>query len=144
MNYRIKTLLEESFGLSPNLKIDEECGLPQEAWYFMGDFIAWCQQHLKLENVPKIHICSNRENGMTTGAYDPQSSQIFVYGKGRALVDIMRTLAHELSHHNQRLQDRIKSTKRDWNLEGEADANAGKMVFTFAHSQPQRMKIYDI
>jgi hypothetical protein len=64
-------------------------------------------------------------------------------GGGRALVDMMRTLAHELTHYRQRLQNKIKSTKRDWDLEGEADTEAGKLVFTYAHAVEENMAVYD-
>lgn len=112
--------------------------------FYLNEFAGFCCKHLGIPKLPPIRIVATREGGMTTGAYDPATHQILVYGKGRALVDILRTLAHELTHYRQRLQDKIKSTKRDWNLEGEADGEAGKMVFNFAHSTPTNMKIYEL
>jgi hypothetical protein len=108
------------------------------------EFLEFCKTNLGLPNIPNINIADNRNNGMTTGAYEPSTDRISVYGKGRALVDVLRTLAHELTHYRQRLNDQIKSNDRDWNLEGEADAEAGKMVYTFAHQDPNYMQIYEL
>lgn len=158
--HRIRYLLRETFELQndvaeqppveqisdpeTSLSIDEGCGLSEEAWQHLNAFAQFCQENLGLPNLPNVHIVATREGGMTTGAYDPQSHEILVYGKNRALVDIMRTLAHELTHYRQRLQDKIKSAKRDWNLEGEADAEAGKMVYTYTHSAPENMGVYEL
>jgi Zn-dependent peptidase ImmA (M78 family) len=99
---------------------------------------------LGIPNLPQIEIVAQRIGGMTTGAYDPATHKILVLGGSRALADVLRTLAHELTHYRQRLQNKIKSTKRDWEIEGEADAEAGKMVYTYAHTVPENMAIYDL
>jgi hypothetical protein len=141
--HRVRYLLKESFELPSQLSIDEGCGFGEEAWKHVNDFAEFCKENLGLPNLPKIRIVATREGGMTTGAYDPKTHMILVYGKGRALVDVLRTLAHELTHYRQRLQDKIKSFKRDWDLEGEADAEAGKMVYTYAHASEENMGIYE-
>ena len=142
--HKLRFLLKESFQLESNISIDEGCGFGESHWKFVNEFANYCKQNLGLPDVPSIKIVDNRQGGMTTGAYDPQTHGILILGKGRALVDVLRTLAHELTHYRQRLKNQIKSDKRDWNIEGEADAEAGKMVFTFAHSDPSRLGIYEI
>jgi hypothetical protein len=141
--HKLRFLLKESFELDQPLQIDPNCGYPDEARMHANDFTIFCMQQLGLPDLPRIRILAVREGGMTTGAYDPRTHEIMVLGGGRALVDMMRTLAHELTHYRQRLQNKIKSTKRDWDLEGEADAEAGKMVFTYAHAVEENMAVYD-
>jgi hypothetical protein len=124
--------------------IDGGCDFTADKHTHFDAFCEWCKEKLDLPNLPKIHILDNRNSGITTGGYNPNTHEIQVYGKGRALIDILRTLAHELTHYRQRLQDRIKSSERDWNLESEADTEAGKMVYTYAHSSREAMAVYDV
>lgn len=142
--HKLRFLLKESFELPQPLQIDAGCGYGDEARMHANDFAIFCMQQLGLEQLPSILIVATREGGMTTGAFNPANDQIMVLGGGRALVDMLRTLAHELTHYRQRLQNKIKSTERDWDLEGEADAEAGKMVYTYAHAVPENMAIYEL
>ena len=142
--HKLRFLLKESFELPQALEINPECGYSDDARMHANGFATYCKQNLGLPNLPKIIVLAVRLPGMTTGAFDPKDDIIYVLGGGRALVDMLRTLAHELTHYRQRLQDKIKSTKRDWNLEGEADAEAGKMVFTYAHATPDNNIIYEL
>lgn len=141
--HKIRFLLKESFDLPQPLQIDGECGYNDEARMHANDFAVFCQQQLGLEKLPTIKILGSRVGEMTTGAFNPATDEIMVLGGGRALVDMMRTLAHELTHYRQRIQNKIVSTKRDWNLEGEADTMAGKIVYTYAHAVSENMAIYD-
>lgn len=142
--HKLRSILKESFQLPSNISVDENCGWGEEAWFHLSEFCDFCKQNLGLPKIPNIRIVSVREGGMTTGAFDPATDMILVYGLDRAVVDVFRTLAHELTHYRQRLQNKIQSTKRDWELEGEADAEAGKMVYTYAHATPENMGIYEL
>jgi len=137
----IKQLLTETF--VRKCLVDSNIGFVSEHIFFLENFSEFCQEQLGLPQLPKIRICGTREGGMTTGAFIPSKDEILVYGKDRALVDILRTLGHELTHYRQRLNGQIKSTERDWDLESEADTEAGKLVYNFAHSSDENMKIYD-
>jgi hypothetical protein len=141
---KLRFILKESFELPQALEIDVECGYSDDARMHANNFATYCQQNLQLPNLPRIKIVATRVGGMTTGAFDPSNNEILVLGGGRALIDVLRTLAHELTHYRQRLQDKIKSTQRDWNLEGEADAEAGKMVYTYAHASPENAIVYEL
>lgn len=142
--YHITRLLKEAFNLPSNINVDAECQWGDEKWHHLIEFSNWCRRNLELPDLPSIRIVASRENGMTTGAFNPATNEISVYGTNRALVDILRTLAHELTHYQQRLNDKIKTMERDWTIEGEADAAAGKMVYTYAHASPQNMGIYEL
>lgn len=142
--HKFRHILKESFSLQSRFSIDEECGFGETHWGFINEFLNFCKENLGLPNIPSVKITGSREGGMTTGAYNPDTDEIMVLGKGRALPDILRTLAHELTHYRQRIENKIKTSERDWNLEGEADSEAGKMVYTFAHKDPSYMQIYEI
>lgn len=142
--HKLRFVLKESFQLPQSLEIDAECQYSDEARMHANDFAEFCKEQLAIPNLPKISIVANRVGQMTTGAFDPSNDMIIVLGGGRALVDVLRTLAHELTHYRQRIQNKIKSTKRDWNLEGEADAEAGKAVYMYAHAVPENMAIYEL
>lgn len=92
---------------------------------------------LEIEKLPKIYLHKDvPPPDVTTGGFMPQSDTIHVRCKTRLLVDILRTLAHELTHHKQYErgdQDRIESEPTDifaW-YENEAYINAGNFVKDF-------------
>ena len=62
--------------------------------------------------------------------------------KNRALVDVMRSLAHELVHHKQWEQGRLNVKPPDigGEIEDEANAKAGQFIKMFAKSD---QTIYD-
>jgi hypothetical protein len=141
---KLRFLLRESFELARTIQIDDNCGYSDDARMHSNNFADYCKQNLGLPNLPDIQFVAERVGQMTTGAFDPSNNKIMVLAGGRALSDVLRTLAHELTHYRQMLQKKIKTTQRDWNLEGEADAEAGKMVFTYAHATPDNMAIYEL
>ena len=42
-----------------------------------------------------------------TAYYDPQSLEIHIYSDGRHAKDMLRSIAHELIHHQQNMEDRL-------------------------------------
>ena len=51
---------------------------------------------------------SNQSNVLgKTAYYDPQSLEIHIFVDGRHPKDILRSIAHELIHHRQNLEDRL-------------------------------------
>ena len=87
---------------------------------------------IKVKTVPTIKIQSNRDELKTTANYDytKENKIVKVYGKNRALVDIMRSIAHELVHHKQFEQGRLKVRPPDigGEIEDEANAKAGQYI----------------
>lgn len=64
------------------------------------DFCRYLQSELKLDEDVVINFTANRDIPMTTGVRLPQH-EIFVLSKGRLLIDILRTIAHEWVHEYQ-------------------------------------------
>jgi hypothetical protein len=70
----------------------------------------------------------------TFGTFDPNTNTISVAYKDRHIMDVLRTLAHELTHHKQREENRIKPDSGETGsaIENEANAQAGVLMRDFA------------
>ena len=64
-------------------------------------FIRFCDDKLQLKNIPHIHLHVTKKPYMTTGSYVMETNTIHVLIKNRLLVDVLRTLSHELTHRKQ-------------------------------------------
>jgi hypothetical protein len=99
-------------------------------------FVEFVKKELDIKNIPTIIVQNNREGLKTTANYDytKENKVIKVCGKNRALVDIMRSIAHELVHHKQFEQGRLKVQPPDigGEIEDEANAKAGQFIKMFA------------
>ena len=102
----------------------------------LDSFVKFVKNQLELETVPTINIKGNRDGLKTTANYDytKENKIIKVYGKNRALVDIMRSIAHEMTHHKQWEDGRLKVKPPDIGgpIEDEANAKAGQFIKLFA------------
>jgi hypothetical protein len=102
----------------------------------LNAFVKFVKEQLELKTVPTISIKGNRDGLKTTANYDytKENKIIKVYGKNRALVDIMRSVAHEMVHHKQFEQGRLKVKPADigGDIEDEANSKAGQYIKLFA------------
>jgi len=61
---------------------------------------------------PEIHLDSDEQNKAEllgkTAYYDPQTYEVHVYTDNRHPKDILRSIAHELIHHKQQLENRLQ------------------------------------
>jgi len=102
----------------------------------IGEFIKFATERLELESLPNKIELINDENFPKTvksfGGYNPETDNIFIYaGNNRNIVDILRTLAHELVHLKQRKDGRIGGIKdgdTGSDIENEANAAAGILL----------------
>lgn len=110
----------------------------------LNSFVKFVKEQLELKNVPSISIKNGRDGLKTTANYDytKENKIIKVNGKNRALVDIMRSVAHEMVHHKQFEQGRLKVQPPDigGEIEDEANAKAGQYIKMYAKKDPT---IYD-
>ena len=106
----------------------------------LNGFVKFVKNQLELDSVPTIVIKSNRDGLKTTANYDytKENKVVKVYGKNRALVDIMRSVAHELVHHKQFEQGRLEVRPPDigGEIEDEANAKAGQYIKMFSKENP--------
>lgn len=85
------------------VKIIIEKKIHPESLSVLKDFISFCQGKLSLKRFPDIylHDTPKPKHGMTTGMYILGSYQLHALLGNRLLVDVLRTIAHELTHAKQ-------------------------------------------
>ena len=106
----------------------------------LTEFVKFVKNQLELKTVPTISIKGNRDGLKTTANYDytKENKIIKVYGKNRALVDIMRSVAHEMVHHKQFEDGRLEQRPPDigGEIEDEANAKAGQYIKLYSKEDP--------
>lgn len=110
-------------------EIDVHCDMKEE----VEKFTEWVSKKLKIKDVPKIMLSSDTKEAQDehhTGRYIMGSDKIWVYAKNRNLVDILRTIAHELTHMRQDELGKIgpNDSYPGSPIEMEADAIAGALI----------------
>jgi len=121
--------------------------IKEESKGFIDDFLNYTRDFLKLDDLPEIIFTDDRLIApMTTGVFIPKMDKIFIYTKNRLTADWLKTLAHELTHYKQYVEERIPENLegRNQKLEAEANVAAGDILYNFAHLSDENNKIYDI
>lgn len=102
----------------------------------LNKFVKFVKEQLELKTVPTISIQNHRNGLKTTANYDytKENKIVKVCMKNRALVDVMRSIAHELVHHKQFEQGRLEVKPPDigGEIEDEANAKAGQFIKMFS------------
>jgi len=106
----------------------------------LDKFVLFVKNELELDSVPTIKVQNNRDGLKTTANYDytKENKIIKVCAKNRALVDVCRSIAHEMVHHKQFEQGRLKVQPPDigGDIEDEANAKAGQFIKMYAKKDP--------
>jgi len=105
----------------------------------LKDFISFVADKLHLDELPTLKIASPgfSTSNKTFGIYFPDRASFTVEVHGRNIVDVLRTVAHELVHHRQM---EVGSTKERTELEIEATAAAGMLVKLYCEKHPDLYK----
>lgn len=103
----------------------------------LNEFTKFVKGELKIKDLPTISIQNHRDGLKTTANYDytKENKIVKVCSKNRAIVDVMRSLAHELVHHKQWEDGRLDGPKPPdigGEIEDEANAIAGQLIKMFA------------
>ena len=132
----LERLFTERFKKSPSNwlknKLDEtsnDTDLASE----VEKFVDWTANKLNLKKVPKVELSMDSEEAQTnhhTGGHVPGEDSVWVYAKNRNLVDILRTVFHELVHVRQHELGMIKpgDSYPGSPIEAMADMLAGKYI----------------
>lgn len=116
----------------------------------IADFVEYVIQDLELERPVTISLLpkSGATGEITTGGYQPSSGTISSRLEGRALVDVMRTIAHEMVHQNQ--DERGCFDSPDYvhqniggEMEDEANAVAGQLIKKYVRDRNNKF-IYNL
>jgi len=105
-------------------------------------FIKDAVQQLNIEHMPEVVLHNDASWSKQTnsfGQYNPGTQTLHVSLANRHLLDILRTVAHELTHCRQNelneLPDNAGATGSVW--ENEANAQAGILMRDFADANPE-------
>lgn len=135
----IRELLEEQFRIK--VKVQDTNNLEEE----LQSFVEFCSERLGINSMPPINVV-NQIQGGTHGVYYPSGNlKIGVVGRGRHLSDILRSLAHEIVHHQQNEQDRLEIINDDGvggHIENEANSVAGQLVKAYGRENPHIYKTF--
>jgi len=115
--------------------------LTDEKKKILDKFVLFVKKQLELESVPTIKVQNNRDGLKTTANYDytKENKLIKVCAKNRALVDVCRSIAHEMVHHKQFEQGRLDGPQPPdigGEIEDEANAKAGQFIKMYAKEDP--------
>jgi hypothetical protein len=114
--------------------------LTDEKKEILDKFVLFVKEQLELKTVPTIKIQNHRDGLKTTANYDytKENKIIKVCAKNRALVDVCRSVAHEMVHHKQFEQGRLKVQPPDigGEIEDEANAKAGQFIKMYSKEDP--------
>ncbi|HOH61181.1 MAG TPA: M23 family metallopeptidase [Bacilli bacterium] len=122
--------------VSVQKNLAEEKETKKNTYSKIKDFADFVRKELKIKHPPTIVITNKRDGLKTTANYDYGSEQkiMKVYAKNRMLVDVMRSVAHELIHHQQWEKGLLKTPPPDIGgpIEDEANAVAGQLIKKYA------------
>jgi len=105
---------------------------------FVHKFAPWVAEQLDIKQLPKIELLDKPMN-TSFGTYDADNNCLYLVTAGRHPIDVLRTLAHELTHHKQNLAGQLDANSGDTGTdeENEANANAGIVMRDFASANPE-------
>ena len=96
-------------------------------------FIEFADKKLGLGNdMPEVKISYDEKEAPSMksfGKYTPETNELRVVAVNRNLADVLRTLAHELIHHKQHKDGKLKPDSNNTGSEHENEANALAGVF---------------
>lgn len=140
-------LFVKKFGRTPDSwvrgKLDEDSDEPDlNDDPVMQKFISWTAEKLHLETTPTVEFSYDTEEaqeGHHTGRHVEGSNEVWVYAKNRNMVDIMRTVFHELVHCRQGELGMIQpgDSYPGSPIEAEADMMAGKYLKIWGKMHPE-------
>ena len=114
----------------------------------LRDFIHFCVKELKIDRLPTIKLRKDPQwpvVNKTFGRYTNDRHLLEVAWGGRHIMDVLRTVAHELTHKHQHERDGARmgatagETGSPW--ENEANARAGILMRDYARLHPDYFAI---
>jgi hypothetical protein len=123
-------------------------GMTDEKIQIIKDFINFTCAKLGMEEPVTVVLRTGRDEYIsTTAAYAPHENENHIRCGGRALIDILGSIGHELTHNRQRELGKFKAGEQVQNIGGEiedeANAMMGILKKDFTHNYGYD-KVYDI
>ncbi|MFY8211602.1 MAG: hypothetical protein ACOVLB_02875 [Candidatus Nanopelagicus sp.] len=143
--HALSSLFSKKYNKTPSDWIKNKLDEDEEDLYsnpIVQKFIDWSCEKLNLKTKPEIEFSYDTEeaqSGHHTGRHVNGEDKVWIYVKNRNLVDIFRTVFHELVHLRQDELNMIKpgSSYPGSPIEAEADMMAGKYIKIFGKAHPE-------
>jgi len=113
----------------------------------IDDFVDFVKKELNIKNDIEVKLQNDKDGIKTTAVYKYkdgedekfEDSEIRVFTLGRALVDVLRSIAHELVHHMQNEKGDLegKVSNVGGPIEDEANSVAGEMIKKYGLKDPE-------
>jgi hypothetical protein len=129
-------------GVSPSTKMFlSEKDVPSQT-EIIFDFMRYVVDELELHNVPKLKIHRDPQWSVmhkTFGRYRDDTGQVDLAVGNRHIMDVLRTLAHELQHRKQDEREHMPAGAGETGsrFENEANAVAGVLMRQYAELHPE-------
>ena len=103
-------------------------------------FIKFVIKEIDIKSTFSIELSEDKQKFKTFAYYEPSSNKIAIYIKDRSIADVLRSIAHELVHHKQNQQNKLKVSHPDVgvfdtncninkdDIENQANAIAGSLI----------------
>ena len=104
------------------------------------EFVKFVAKELQLKSLPasiKFVGSDYSKEHLTFGTYQPDTDEIVIVRGNRHIADVLRTLAHEMVHHMQRISGQELNGNDGSNTENEANAKAGELMRKFRNVRPE-------
>jgi hypothetical protein len=125
-------------GVSP----DTQMTVNEDSSSAIEDFVRYCVDQLAIEQTPQLRLRRDpawSERNHSFGQFDPKRNELNISVAGRHIMDIFRTVAHELVHHRQNEQSELPADAgaTGSEYENEANAQAGVLMRNYAQLHPE-------
>ncbi len=101
------------------------------------NFLPFVKKELRIKELPKIHFIDDPKFARRIAAFGQiKDNRIVIDIQDRQIMDVLRTLAHELTHYRQHVTGKTGSGKAGSFTENEANRLAGKIVRKFGEQYP--------
>lgn len=104
------------------------------------EFVKFVAKELQLQSLPasiKFVGSDYSKENLTFGTYRPDTDEIVIVKGNRHIADVLRTLAHEMVHHKQRISGQELNGEDGSSTENEANAMAGELMRKFRYVRPE-------
>ena len=108
----------------------------------VADFVNFAKEYLGIDDDVKIELAFKKTPDLrTTAYYNNGDKRMKIYVKDRAIIDVCRSIAHELVHHKQNLEKAFEGAEdpgADGSVfENEANAVAGVIIRKWGRLHPE-------
>jgi hypothetical protein len=114
----------------------------QDTFAILHDFVRFAAEDLELDSLPKFDFKFDNKRSLehkSFGGYQPGAEHITITVVNRHIMDVCRTLAHELVHYSQDLKKELEDDDAGTTgspQENEANARAAVIMRNWGKKHP--------